>query len=87
MDMACDLLKTFDQVLGGLLSEWDDDKGLILITSDHGNLEDLTVRNNTRNPVPAVVIGSPKLRDQFTHDLHDLTDIYPAILKFFQGIN
>jgi hypothetical protein len=84
MEMARHLLETFDQVLGGLLSTWEDEDGLILITSDHGNLEDLTVRNHTRNPVPAIIIGSPKQREIFTQSLNDLTDIYPAILNFFQ---
>ncbi|MGD9094165.1 MAG: hypothetical protein PVF74_15055, partial [Anaerolineales bacterium] len=35
METACNVLDTFDQVLGGLLASWDDDRGLILITSDH----------------------------------------------------
>ncbi len=84
MEAAEDLLRTFDQVLGGLLSSWDDEQGLILITSDHGNLEDLTIRNHTRNPVPAIVIGASKLRREFTRNLKDLTDIYPAILQLFE---
>jgi hypothetical protein len=83
MDAAQELLSTFDRVLGGLLSTWDDEQGIILITSDHGNLEDLTVRNHTRNPVPAIVVGTPKLRENFVRNLKDLTDISPAILRFF----
>jgi bisphosphoglycerate-independent phosphoglycerate mutase (AlkP superfamily) len=82
MSDAFQILETFDQVLGGLLSEWDHDEGLILITSDHGNLEDLTIRNHTRNPVPAIVIGTPILRQKITPQLRDITDIYPAILEF-----
>ena len=83
MDAAQELLSAFDQVLGGLLSTWDDEKGLILITSDHGNLEDLTIRNHTRNLVPAIIVGSPELRQKFPHNLKDLADVYPAILQFF----
>ncbi len=83
MEAARDLLSIFDQVLGGLLSTWDDDQGLILITSDHGNLEDLGVRNHTRNYIPAIVIGSPSLRESFTQNLYDLTDIFPAISQLF----
>jgi hypothetical protein len=83
MEAAEDLLLTFDQVLGGLLTSWDDEQGLILITSDHGNLEDLTIRNHTRNPVPAIIIGAPELRQKFTNDLKDLSDIFPAILQYF----
>ena len=44
MTAARTLLATFDEVLGGLVSAWDDAAGLILLTSDHGNLEDLSTR-------------------------------------------
>jgi len=83
MPTARQLLSTFDQVLGGLLSSWDDEQGLILITSDHGNLEDLSVRNHTRNPVPALVIGREHHRQTFSKNLKDLSDIYSAILQFY----
>ena len=82
MTTACALLETFDQVLAGLLAEWDDDKGLILFTSDHGNLEDLSTRRHTMNKVPALVIGNPELRHKFTEKLIDLTDVTPAIIEF-----
>ena len=58
MQAACDLLVTFDQVLGGLLDAWDDNSGLILVTSDHGNLEDLATHRHTSNPVPALLVGA-----------------------------
>ncbi|MCH8011454.1 MAG: hypothetical protein IIA61_05840 [Candidatus Marinimicrobia bacterium] len=83
MSSACTLLETFDKVLGGLLDVWDDDLGLILITSDHGNLEDLSTRRHTSNLVPALVIGAPQLRLPFAATLHDLTDVTPAILRLF----
>lgn len=77
------LLAHFDQVLGGLLSAWDDDAGLVLITSDHGNMETLDTRRHTTNPVPALVIGAPELRRQFSQDLRTLADVTPAILQFY----
>ena len=81
MRTACVLLETLDQVLGGLLDAWPDEEGLVLITSDHGNLEDMSTRHHTFNPVPALVIGAPHLREVFCSSLHDLTDITPAILR------
>jgi len=83
MAAACALLETFDQVLGGLLGAWDDNQGLVLITSDHGNLEDLSTRRHTANPVPALVIGAKTYRQRMIATLHDLTDITPAIITFF----
>jgi hypothetical protein len=85
MVSARELLTTFDKVLGGLLNTWDDDQNMILITSDHGNLEDLSVRNHTRNPVPAILIGNEKLRKRFARDLGNLTDIYPAVIDYFKN--
>ncbi len=80
---AIRLLEEFDAVLGGLLHGWDDRQGLILITSDHGNLEDLSTRRHTRNPVPGLLIGAQELRGSFVKELKDLADVAPAITKFF----
>jgi hypothetical protein len=101
MGAAVPLLEEFDLVLGGLLAAWDDHSGLILITSDHGNLEDLSTRRHTGNPVPGLLIGSPELRETFigyaksSAQEHrggeglipspDLTDIAPAILKLLSA--
>lgn len=79
MDEAIRLMETFDAVLGGLVEVWD--KGLILVTSDHGNMEDLSTRKHTAAHVPALVIGDKAARQAFTRDMKDLTDIAPAIWK------
>jgi hypothetical protein len=80
MDNAIHLMETFDEILGGLVENWGDD-GLILVTSDHGNMEDLSTRRHTDADVPALVIGKKSARDEFTRDMNDLTDIAPAIWK------
>ncbi len=80
MDEAVRLMESFDGVLGGLVDSWDDD-GLILVTSDHGNMEDLSTRRHTDADVPALVIGNKTARDEFTHYMKDLTDIAPAIRR------
>jgi bisphosphoglycerate-independent phosphoglycerate mutase (AlkP superfamily) len=82
MESAVRLLEEFDQVLSGLLAAWDDRQGLVLVTSDHGNLEDLSTRRHTANPVPGLVIGAPELRGPFIQGLADLTGVSPAILNF-----
>lgn len=79
MDSAIRLMETFDGVLGGLVETWDD--GLILVTSDHGNMEDLSTRRHTDANVPALVIGNKTAREEFTRELKALTDIAPAIWK------
>ena len=81
MPAAVSLLETFDGVLGSLLEAWDDNHGLILITSDHGNLEDLSTRRHTEAAVPCLLIGSPTARNEFTKGLIDLIGIAPAIQR------
>lgn len=79
MDAACALLASFDGALGGLLDAWDDARGLILLTSDHGNIEDLSTRRHTESKVPGLVIGAQEARKRFVEGLTDLTGIAPAI--------
>lgn len=80
---AVRLLENFDGVLGGLIEKWDDEQGLILITSDHGNMEDLSTRRHTANLVPALVIGGKEMRRQFCRDLKTLADVAPAIRALY----
>lgn len=82
MAAACEILEIFDQALGGLTDTWDHKYGVILLTSDHGNLEDLSTRKHTLNPVPALAIGAPELRQSLIASWKDLTDVAPAILRF-----
>jgi 2,3-bisphosphoglycerate-independent phosphoglycerate mutase len=77
MDKAVELLETFDHVLGGLLEAWDDEAGLIFITSDHGNLEDLSTRRHTTVNVPGIVIGNE--RNSFYKGLVNLTGVAKKI--------
>jgi len=83
MDAACSLLASFDGMLGGLLDAWDDARGLILLTSDHGNIEDLSTRRHTDAKVPGLVIGSKAAREKFVEGLTDLTGVTPAIKRAF----
>lgn len=81
MAEALALLHAVDEMLGGLLAAWDDEQGLILITSDHGNLEDLGTRGHTTHPVPAVLIGAPRRRREVAEGLHSLADVAPQLMR------
>ncbi len=81
MAEALDLLATLDEMLGGLLAAWDDKEGLLLITSDHGNLEDLGTRGHTTNPAPALLIGAPTHRRKMAATLRSLPDVAPGIMR------
>jgi len=86
MTQACALLETIDAMLGGLTDAWDDDAGLIVLTSDHGNMEDLSTRGHTTNPVPALLIGAQEHRQRLAGTLHSLPDVAPGIMRVFAGI-
>jgi 2,3-bisphosphoglycerate-independent phosphoglycerate mutase len=81
MKWAIEQFVIFDAVLGGLLENWKDEEGLILITSDHGNMEDLSTRRHTNAKVPALLIGSSAARASFSSGLEDLTGIHNKILQ------
>jgi phosphopentomutase len=51
----------------------------IMLTSDHGNIEDLSVRNHTLNDVPTLIWG--RGLDFAASTIRDLADITPTIIK------
>ena len=86
METAIGLMETFNGVLGGLIEEIKEsgkrkEDLLILVTSDHGNMEDLSTRKHTNANVPALVIGEKLARDEFTRGMTNLTHIAPAIWR------
>ena len=70
-------LEAIDAVIGGLLDAWDEDRGLLILTSDHGNLEEKGHRQHTRNPVPTILVGRDHAR--YAATIHDLTDIAAVV--------
>jgi len=60
--------------------EWVDlTETTVLLTSDHGNIEDLSVRNHTLNDVPTLVWGKDK--ELFADKIKSLADITPTIIQ------
>lgn len=83
LSKAIIIIEKLDQVLGGLLNSWEFDNGVILITSDHGNLEDLSTRRHTHNQVPAILIGEATYQDIFLQKVRSIGDITPFISELF----
>ena len=82
MDRAVLLLEQLDLLLDGVLGAADPDELLIVMTSDHGNLEDMTTRTHTRNPVPTILWGAD--REAVAGEIHTLADIAPALLRYLR---
>ena len=61
-----------------LLAKLDLERSTVILTSDHGNVEDLSVRNHTLNPVPTIVWG--RNRQRIAARILSLMDITPTIV-------
>jgi bisphosphoglycerate-independent phosphoglycerate mutase (AlkP superfamily) len=78
MNVAVEVLERFDAFLGGVVDSVDHGEVTLFVISDHGNIEDLSTRTHTRNPVPLLVTGPH--RSQLASRIKNLTHITPAIL-------
>lgn len=79
-----DYMERTDAAIHGLLDHWDDSQGLVVITADHGNMEDMSHRKHTKNLIPTVAIGGG--REEFARDFHSLADITPGILRVLEQL-
>ncbi len=75
-----ELLEIFDGVVQGILDTWEDSEGLVIITSDHGNMEHIGDRHHTENDVPTLIIGQGK--EIFAEHFSRLTDFVPRMAHF-----
>jgi hypothetical protein len=78
-ERGVDLLELFDGVMAGILDTWDDSEGLIIVTSDHGNMEEIGTRNHTENDVPTLIIGQSK--SAFAEGFKALSDFVPRMAQ------
>lgn len=84
---ACDralaeqYLDTLDRFLKAASTFAEHPGRLLLLSSDHGNIEDLSIPTHTVNPVPLAALGRGTERFQA---LRSLTDVTPAIIDHFR---
>lgn len=74
------LLRDFDAFLTAVLDAVDLGETLVVITSDHGNIEDCTLRSHTLNPVPTVLMGAGHAA--VAAEIDDLASVTPALLRW-----
>jgi hypothetical protein len=79
MQASVAVLNVVDTVVGELHAAGEKEGLLTVVTSDHGNLEDLRERGHTGNPVPTLVLGPRRLREAFAGHMTDLTGLAPAV--------
>ncbi len=77
---AAHVLWDVDALLRGAVTHVDLDRTLIIVTSDHGNLEDLATKTHTRNPVPVLIFGTA--RHAAARSITSISHLTPAIRRF-----
>lgn len=79
MGLAARRLADVDRFLGALAAGSDPATDLILLASDHGNIEDLSTRGHTANPVPVLALGVRAV--SFLSGLARLDQVAPRIIE------
>src|SRR5215831_2718100 len=77
-DEARRVLPMLAKFIRTLLRQLDLQDTTVILTSDHGNIEDLSVRNHTLNSVPTILWGHH--RHRLARQIRSLTDITPGII-------
>ena len=85
MDMreSISFLEMFDEFLSGVIIDKSPNVN-VLISSDHGNIEDLSTGGHTKNPVPLIFIGN--LAGDFA-SVNSIDEIFNAIFLNVFNIN
>lgn len=80
-EKAVSLVEQIDEFIGGFMSVVADEDVIWLLTSDHGNIEDLRVRTHTENPVPALLWSNLPIEWPNWESLEDVTPTIVQLLK------
>ncbi len=82
MKLATAALLDLDDLLRGVADTIDASTTLVAVSSDHGNMEDLSVKTHTRHPVPVLLFGCMAYAPD---GIADIMDVTPALCTFLRG--
>lgn len=74
-----DQVKALSDFIRVVLNKTDPEETQVIITSDHGNVEDLSVKTHTKNPVPLIWTQIPGVGVEPLSD--DICGVTPWILR------
>ena len=83
-ESAVELLVELDRFLVRVVNSIDLDRCSLAITSDHGNIEDMSSNRHTRNPVPTILWGEIRKFLPPEKRCLRLDDITPLIERYFE---
>ncbi len=75
------LVIELNRLIGHLLSLFDLETDTLILTSDHGNLEDNSSPMHTTNPVPFICFGNQS--ETIRKSVNSLADVTPTIVDIF----
>lgn len=73
------VLSDLDCFISALAAGINPSDTILMIASDHGNMEYLSSREHTANPVPLLMVGDSKVREAAAPIMHDLKDILTGV--------
>jgi hypothetical protein len=73
----------FDRFLGGVIAAADLAETMIIVASDHGNMEDCSHSKHTENPALTLILGAE--RRAAAQRIHSLMDFAPLVLDFLSS--
>jgi len=79
MEKALAEINLLDTFLGHILEAFDLNEDIVFIASDHGNIEDMSVKTHTCNRVPTLIGG--RIPGDIGIRIGTLMDIMPAVLN------
>ena len=79
VDLARMVLKNLAAFVRAVLEHVNLKQTTVMLTSDHGNIEDLSSRNHTLNQVPTLIWG--RKQESIANRIHSLAHITPAIVE------
>ena len=79
LQLAIETIEKLDAFLGALITRLNPEEDLLFITSDHGNIEDISVKTHTKNLVPTILYGKIPNREKV--EVKSLLDITPMVLN------
>ena len=83
MEAAVENFERIDGFLAGLLDAMDWGNTLLIVASDHGNVEDCSTRKHTDNPALTILVGGPA--SSYAHRIQRLDSFAGVVADFLNG--
>src|SRR6056297_2805173 len=79
-DKALEVLSDLEEFLKTLLGNFNFNKNTLILVSDHGNIEDLSISGHTKNPVPLFISG---YKEEIFQNISYIYDLAHKIKEYY----